>query len=304
MPPKRKQPDVKPRPFKPRAPTQHVLVAKGAGDPADDVMLRLPHPRTGQPAQFLLSGGQQLCEVQAVRPERGSWFAGDEVVSNGTLLLATPVDPRFLLLPVLEAHADRSGNKFGEWQQMLTEAGNPLTVQLRSVPGAVPDVLCDAKRLDESLVLVRLNQDRVVRWLVSKVRALSAALPAFPHVVQTSKATVETLRRSDDAADQVSPLEANETALGFLAEYVSDAWIQRVRVALNMPAAAAAPAAAPAAKPAATSADDGGEIMDYQALQAKLSAKSKATRDKEIAAPKKLGQTKRQASLAAMFGRK
>lgn len=86
---------------------------------------RLPHPRTGCPALFLpyisREGQQQrVLEVQAVSPTNGrSWFLQEQVIegmfsfallldvfhirrSDGKLLLFTPIDPAFLLIPILQ----------------------------------------------------------------------------------------------------------------------------------------------------------------------------------------------------------
>ena len=49
-----------------------------------------------------------LCELNRHSPKYGSWFVGDAVVSDGSLLLATPIDPLFCLLPGLERNAARN----------------------------------------------------------------------------------------------------------------------------------------------------------------------------------------------------
>ncbi|KAG8788370.1 hypothetical protein FRC15_004650 [Serendipita sp. 397] len=72
--------------------------------------LKLPHPRTDLPALFLpfssessVDREEQILEVQAVNPPASrSWFTDDNtVLEDGRLLLLTPIDPMFLLLPIL-----------------------------------------------------------------------------------------------------------------------------------------------------------------------------------------------------------
>jgi Ydr279p protein triple barrel domain len=94
----------------------------------------LPHPRTGEmiscvnhrsltrplghPALFLPfkdEGAEniattQILEAQAVDPPASrSWFMDDDIIlEDGRLLLMTPIDPAFLLLPVLRSIASVS----------------------------------------------------------------------------------------------------------------------------------------------------------------------------------------------------
>ncbi|KAF8739722.1 Ydr279p protein family (RNase H2 complex component), partial [Rhizoctonia solani] len=64
--------------------------------------LQLPHPRTGLQALFIYHGSTML-ELHSVTPDAPrSWFVGQSVVSNGNLMLMTPIDPVFILIPFLQ----------------------------------------------------------------------------------------------------------------------------------------------------------------------------------------------------------
>ncbi|QRW21591.1 Ydr279p protein family (RNase H2 complex component) [Rhizoctonia solani] len=64
--------------------------------------LQLPHPRTGLQALFVYHGSTML-ELHSVTPDAPrSWFVGQSVVSNGNLMLMTPIDPVFILIPFLQ----------------------------------------------------------------------------------------------------------------------------------------------------------------------------------------------------------
>ena len=56
----------------------------------------------GVPTQYLRLHGH-LQEVNWFKEQYSSWFCGDAVIGDGSLYLATPVDPLFLALPILEA---------------------------------------------------------------------------------------------------------------------------------------------------------------------------------------------------------
>ena len=45
----------------------------------------------------------RLCEANLFRLPHAAWLAGERVLSDGGLVLVTPVDPLFLALPLLEA---------------------------------------------------------------------------------------------------------------------------------------------------------------------------------------------------------
>ena len=44
----------------------------------------------------------RLCEANLFRLPHAAWLAGERMLSNGGLVLVTPVDPLFLALPLLE----------------------------------------------------------------------------------------------------------------------------------------------------------------------------------------------------------
>lgn len=67
--------------------------------------------------------GNNLFEIQAARPrepqELGSFFIDQSVQEDGSVLMASRIDPLFLLLPVLSKHA----TKWCPLDQALAEAG-------------------------------------------------------------------------------------------------------------------------------------------------------------------------------------
>ncbi|GAA5838495.1 hypothetical protein JCM3766R1_005995 [Sporobolomyces carnicolor] len=95
-----------------------VPLGESPTSPSETNFLRLPHPRTHQPALFLpherravdqsdsvtSSSSDGLLEVQkvALDPDKSrSWFLQDEIVSDGNLTILSPFDPVFLVLSYL-----------------------------------------------------------------------------------------------------------------------------------------------------------------------------------------------------------
>ena len=80
----------------------------------------LPPPRGGPPRSYLLAGGRllELTRVGSPASAPSSWFLDQHVKSDGSALVATEVDPVFLLLPLLEAN----GGRFSPLHQYLSAA--------------------------------------------------------------------------------------------------------------------------------------------------------------------------------------
>jgi ribonuclease H2 subunit B len=101
---------------------------------AQHALLRVPHPRHGERALFMLAGDDVLELRRARRPEYACWFVGDRCESQGDIMMATRMDPLFLALPALEKarkktqeHMGRfcSGEQiFAEWAETCDAAAS------------------------------------------------------------------------------------------------------------------------------------------------------------------------------------
>lgn len=106
------------------------------------VLCSLPHARAGAPligafpphhvlgkAQYIVQKGAVL-EVHRVRRDPGSWFASDAVIegalanhihhltgADGSLYLATEVDPLFVMIPILEKSRKKVPWLFPTWPE-------------------------------------------------------------------------------------------------------------------------------------------------------------------------------------------
>ncbi|KAG5720048.1 Ribonuclease H2 subunit B [Termitomyces sp. T112] len=206
--------------------------------------LRLPHPRTGIPCLFLpshesISGKGKILEVQAVSPpDSRSWFLGEEVFSDGKLLIVTPIDPTFLLLPILQAvqPTDGSAGRFRQADDIFEEAA----VKLRT-PGNPDDVsaldkdiirfgslqctkdtlknICDVKEVTPEITVFRMSQTRVLDYLRSKATRLSA-----PEALEVSRSTIRDLAKDglmEDGKEALLQIGRLRAACDLLGQYLS-----------------------------------------------------------------------------------
>lgn len=155
-------------------------------------LVSLPHPRHGRPARYALAAGRAF-EIQRLHRRPSSWLVGAAVEHDGSIYLATPVDPVFLALPFLRA-AHAAG--FSPLAQILASAEHPEAQALASCAGIVAglDAVCDKKAgWDDSVF--RVSDSKVTAWLRAKVAQAAKAIGA----------------------------EAPEKALPLVSEYVSEA---------------------------------------------------------------------------------
>ncbi len=126
------------------------------------VVLSLPHPRLGMeapPMRYLQTRIGDLLELNSATKSIGtlsSWAIGDSVCSDGSLMIATRIDPGFFLLPAL----DKYGRNWAPLDQVLAEAGMLVLKRLKNVP---LDELCDTNGkcsllfVDENIYVCPLN---------------------------------------------------------------------------------------------------------------------------------------------------
>ncbi|KXZ56251.1 hypothetical protein GPECTOR_1g219 [Gonium pectorale] len=254
--------------------------------PYDPLFALLPILDRARDKGFLLHGGGELLEVNRFKQAYSAWLAGERLLADGGLFLATPYDPLFALLPILDRARDKDeaspAGKFKELDELLYDASAPGLSELlkharkaaadgggsggvaseasapmdASEPGGAPapltaaggasgaaeaghlqmerpaeeaggsatalaaprgpaprrpasleeqlSCICDVRKVDD-MCYYRLNEQRVLAWLLCKVRQLRVALSA-----------------------QVTGMdEGHATAyvLAFLSEYVGDPWV-------------------------------------------------------------------------------
>ena len=127
----------------------------------------------------------RLLELSRIQPRFGSWFIGDRVQQDGSVLITNPVNPLYVLLPnllaerrpvpldsLLSAHAATSLPLDEATSALLSELARDehhVRTQLRRV--------CDTVSVPGTdLEAFSLNRGRLLDWLVSRVRASRAVL--------------------------------------------------------------------------------------------------------------------------------
>ncbi|KDN49784.1 hypothetical protein RSAG8_01849, partial [Rhizoctonia solani AG-8 WAC10335] len=162
--------------------------------------LRLPHPRSGLPALFV-NHGSTLLELHAVTPDAPrSWFVGQSVVSNGNLLLMTPIDPAFIFILSSKRLAP-----FKPTDDLIEEAISSYSppeahkadiasfMALDCVRKALRQ-LCETKDVPQDLTVHKPSTERIIAFIKRRIeRVISAQQPPEPSTSEpTSEPTPET----------------------------------------------------------------------------------------------------------------
>ncbi|KAI0785634.1 ribonuclease H2, subunit B [Abortiporus biennis] len=225
--------------------------------------LRLPHPRTGIPSLFLpytpttsdakgksKETGSGILEVHSISPtNQRSWFlddGADEVIENGSLLLMTPIDPAFLLLPVLIASMPKDGTQ-GTFRPPDDLFEDSLEKYIRSTasiidskdPSSEVNVadlrtfgemecvklalrrICEVKEITPEITVLRPSQSQLITYLRSKVARLTASTKSS--TLHNSPTILRSLAKDgllEDGKEELLKLGRTRAACDLISQFV------------------------------------------------------------------------------------
>ena len=118
---------------------------------------------------YLITESGHLLELQEAAPldaEPRSWLVDQTVHKDGTLFLATRVDPLFFLLPLLQ----NNGTRYSPFGQICSPEIHRVCPEARA--SQIADV---NDKLGPDMVLYRFNEEKVLGWLHRKVVRLQVS---------------------------------------------------------------------------------------------------------------------------------
>ena len=133
-------------------------------------IVKLRHPKTNSGSSFLFSkSNKTLCELLSYDEEHRSWFIGNKVLSDGRLMVATPVNPLYLALPYI-----KGAERLVPLDQMLTDQEFPEAeeILLETLTQSRLQLVSESKGSKE-LNVWKYNEEKTLSWLEGKVRLLA-----------------------------------------------------------------------------------------------------------------------------------
>ncbi|CAA7261686.1 unnamed protein product [Cyclocybe aegerita] len=214
-------------------------------------ILRLPHPRTGLPSLFLPLEHLQsrssvdfsdagVLEIQAVcPPDERSWIVGEEVVADGKMLTMIPIDPAFLLLPILQTTQplDGSSVQFRTLDDLFEEGTKKFETSLqergKTTAPRTQDIhrlcslectrkalsrLCEVKEISPEIIVYRYSPAKFLKYLRAKVAYLESSV-----VLDKSQTVIRNLAKEglmDDGREDLLRLGRTQACCDLLSQYL------------------------------------------------------------------------------------
>jgi ribonuclease H2 subunit B len=193
------------------------LIIMHAVDGSSIVLVDLKDPKTLEPRQYLVSENY-VQECNSFKKRFSAWFVGDEVLSDGSLYIWTPINLVFLLLPALEK-AKSQGN-FCSVDHILEcmECGQDAYA-IQKIVESKSDVLKEVCEWKENGgdVYFKLDEDKTVAWLKGRVEKVWKDLKAM-----------------DEAFASMTEDGLNQYGIGIVSEYLSEGWSDQLYKAFGL----------------------------------------------------------------------
>jgi ribonuclease H2 subunit B len=133
---------------------------------------------SGTATCYLVAPDGRLQELHWFKQSYAAWFIGDFVCSDGSLYIASPVDPIYMILPILEQVRMKKGDDMGKFRaldEIMYVDGFPGYVHLLPVLASCLELICELREVGQDKYY-RLDDSKVLAWLCCKVKCTSEAL--------------------------------------------------------------------------------------------------------------------------------
>lgn len=179
-------------------------------------LCKLRHPKSESAALYLICrGGETISEVVRFTPPFGSWLIGNTVQKDGSIIVTTPVDPVFLILPYL-INAGKSG-KFMTLDQIVLDEEFPDCGKLLTCAClASLDQVADMRDTDD-IRAYRYSVDKTLAWLRLKADNVAEALKK--NDVQVNEFTAQSAMF---VRSKKEPSEGDDACIKYACGLISD----------------------------------------------------------------------------------
>uniref|UniRef100_K3WRE3 Rnh202 triple barrel domain-containing protein n=1 Tax=Globisporangium ultimum (strain ATCC 200006 / CBS 805.95 / DAOM BR144) TaxID=431595 RepID=K3WRE3_GLOUD len=128
--------------------------------------------------QLAIVGATKLLEMQRLQApaDARSWFIGNDVQQDGSLMVLTPLDPLFVLL----MSTWRQKERFMALYELFSHGQNTWWLQLAACNQAKIETICEVQCAgdDDTLdnLFVKANVVKILQWLRAKVTRVATTL--------------------------------------------------------------------------------------------------------------------------------
>lgn len=202
-----------------------LLIKDGLFENSNFNIITLPHPAHGKPAKYALDHiHNKMYELVLFSEPYRSWFIDETVKSDGNLLLLTPVNPLFLVLPRLR---EQCSSRAVPLEDLLSEKGySKLLDYVTNI-----DLIGDLKG-PADMKAYKYNEEKTLAWLEGRVKKLATVLRE-KNIHVTSGATSATFVASNIGNDNIDEEIYLKYAHGMVSEYLQDDLVELLEKKFN-----------------------------------------------------------------------
>lgn len=218
------------------------------GDITGAVVKTLKDPQTSENRHYLIQNSPlMIYELQANDGNKySSFFVDSNIISNGTFHIATPIDPIFIVLPILCEVAV----KWSPVDQLCME----LPFQFEDGISQLEHLCETSDMLGDDTVLHKFSEERAISWLTEKHRlAFDVVQKMMVKQKQAYAGSTSSLNQplildaGDDynnagvdchisimTLNKAEEKKANEAAFQIVGEYLNSTWRKKLSTALDI----------------------------------------------------------------------
>ncbi|BBN05254.1 ribonuclease H2 subunit B [Marchantia polymorpha subsp. ruderalis] len=198
---------------------QNAGASSGEAGSFEGHLLHLRNPKNDSTACYMIVNGL-LLELHWFKQRYTSWFIGDSVCEDGSCYFTTPLDPLFMVLPILDSARMKKGDDLGKFralEEMMCVDGYTGYMSLVPLLDKCLHIICEIREVGDSKYY-RLDDRKVLAWLLCKAKRIS-----------------EDLRSTQKNLLNMSKEDMNSYVVGLLSEYLTaEPWLTKLCNSLSV----------------------------------------------------------------------
>ncbi|XP_013148485.1 PREDICTED: ribonuclease H2 subunit B [Papilio polytes] len=202
-----------------------LLIKESLFENSSFSIVTLPHPAHGNLSKYCLDNvHNKMFEVVTFNEPYSSWFIGDYVKSDGSILMVTPINPLFLVLPRLK---EQCANRAVPLNDLLSEKGFDKIVDFVMNMESIGDL----KGAPE-MKAYKYNEEKTLNWLEERVHKVAKVLKE-KNIHVTSGAISSTFVSSTLSNENVDEEFYLKYAHGIISEYLQEDLVEKLEKRFN-----------------------------------------------------------------------
>ncbi|GBP41590.1 Ribonuclease H2 subunit B [Eumeta japonica] len=189
------------------------------------VIISLPHPATENLVNYCLDEKlKKMYEIVTYDEPYRSWFIGETVKSDGSIQILTPINPLFVILPLLRKECISRAVPLDD---LLSEKNFDKIIDYISDIDKIADLKASA-----DVKAYKYNEEKTLNWLESRVRKLAKVL-RHKNIHVTTGSMSSTFVSSNINNDDIDEEFYIKYGYELISEYIQDDLMEVLKKRFN-----------------------------------------------------------------------